>query len=301
MIIIGAGMAGLLAARMLARREPWVYERQTSLPNNHSAVLRFRTDAVSLVTGIPFKRVRVLKAVNDHELPLASAVKYSRKVNSRISVRSIIDTATVERFIAPVDFIQQLAAGAHVTYNSEAEQLGDMRDWTAPVISTMPMPALMDLLDYKGPRPEFRSKAGTVWTATVPDCELYATIYYPGDQPYYRASITGDQLIVECTKTVEPPINWERAIKRDFGLGNIELSPWLIKTQKYAKIDHTTERETSLARTFMHWATVNHNIYSLGRFATWRAGLLLDDLVKDVQKIDRWVGAGDKYAVSRDL
>jgi large conductance mechanosensitive channel len=47
-------------------------------------------------------------------------------------------------------------------------------------------------------------------------------------------------------------------------------------------------------------ATINYGVYSLGRFATWRAGLLMDDLVQDVQKIDRWIGAGN-YAVAQAM
>jgi hypothetical protein len=38
----------------------------------------------------------------------------------------------------------------------------------------------------------------------------------------------------------------------------------------------------------MAWATDNYNIFSLGRFATWRPGLQMDDLVQDVRKIEGW-------------
>lgn len=305
MIIIGAGMAGLLAARMLVRRSPRVLERQHQIPNNHHAVLRFRTEAVSTVTNIPFKRVRVLKEVFGGN-GISAAVQYSRKVTGRAQVRSIIDTDPVDRFIAPPDFIAQLAAGTNIEYGyTVSSEDDDIRLWRRawPVISTMPMPKLMDLLDYSGPRPEFRHKAGVVWTATVPDCDLYATIYFPSDRyPFYRASITGDELMVElATDSLQAhnPIDWEQEICAAFGLG-CELSPWEIKQQPYAKLDQMTERERQYARAFMHWATINYGVYSLGRFATWRAGLLMDDLVQDVQKIDRWIGAGN-YAVAQAM
>ena len=44
--IIGAGMAGLLAANMLRHRDPVILEAQKSLPNNHHALLRFRSSVV---------------------------------------------------------------------------------------------------------------------------------------------------------------------------------------------------------------------------------------------------------------
>ena len=60
MIIIGAGQAGLLAARSLALHNPTIIEQQDELPNNHSALLRFRSSIVGDSVGIPFQKVRVL-------------------------------------------------------------------------------------------------------------------------------------------------------------------------------------------------------------------------------------------------
>jgi hypothetical protein len=50
----------------------------------------------------------------------------------------------------------------------------------------------------------------------------------------------------------------------------------------------------------MFWASHNFNVYSLGRFATWRAGLLLDDLVNDIIQIENWISAGP-YAVQKTM
>ena len=58
MIIYGAGMGGLLTANMLRRYNPTIKEAQPSLPNNHDALLRFRSDKVAIATGIPFKKVK---------------------------------------------------------------------------------------------------------------------------------------------------------------------------------------------------------------------------------------------------
>ena len=63
MIIYGAGMAGLLAANMLRRHKPELREKQEDLPNNHDALLRFRNNSVGVATNIPFKKVKVRKAI----------------------------------------------------------------------------------------------------------------------------------------------------------------------------------------------------------------------------------------------
>ena len=47
MIIWGAGLACLLA-NMFRKWSPVVYEKQDSLPNNHNALLRFRTNQVGI-------------------------------------------------------------------------------------------------------------------------------------------------------------------------------------------------------------------------------------------------------------
>ena len=63
MIIYGAGLAGLLAGNMMRSFNPVVKEAQSSLPNNHGALLRFRSDKVETATAVPFKKVRVKKAI----------------------------------------------------------------------------------------------------------------------------------------------------------------------------------------------------------------------------------------------
>ena len=60
--IIGAGMAGLLAGSMF-RGQAQIYESAPSLPNNHHALLRFRSDGISNHLNIPFQAVDVVKIV----------------------------------------------------------------------------------------------------------------------------------------------------------------------------------------------------------------------------------------------
>lgn len=291
--IIGAGMAGLLAANMLRRRDISIIERQSALPNNHHAVLRFRSDAVSKQLHIPFRKVQVFKGCDEAD-PIKAAIHYAKKVTGRYEARSLIDLSTQTRFIAPLDLVEQMASGFNPAFDCEFSL--DMLRY-GPAISTMPMEALMDLLEYKGERPEFRSLSG--WTVTVPilDCDMFVTKYLtrPTCSPY-RISITGNQLIVEGAGEAPPlaiadTIAHKAMMELGIDAQDIGGIPELHKS-RYAKIAKLSSADRRKAQQFMFWATTEHNIYSLGRFATWRAGLLLDDLVNDVLMIERWITFG---------
>jgi hypothetical protein len=178
-----------------------------------------------------------------------------------------------------------------------------------PLISTMPMPNLMDLLKYPGKRPTFVHHCGYVIKAKLSQSDVFATIYYPHSTKAYRASITGDELTIEIAvpDASEPAFEeWDwydliATILPTFGLKRHHVVDGSVtfKTQAYAKIGRLSDDDRKLAHNFMYWATSEHNIYSLGRFATWRAGLLMDDVVDDVAKIEGWMRSGP-YALRKD-
>lgn len=121
--VIGAGMAGLFAAAVLRDECDLVLERQSDIPNNHSALFRFKSSVVGDALNIPFKKVSVVKAVHSIGNPVADAISYSLKTNGQARLRSII-TAQGEvesRYIAPNDFIQQLRAKvqAPIAFNAD--------------------------------------------------------------------------------------------------------------------------------------------------------------------------------------
>lgn len=311
-IIIGAGMAGLLAGNILRRHNTQIVERQPELPNNHHAVLRFRTTRVSDACHIPFREVRVHKMVIGDYNPIQAAMLYSRKVTGRYELRSIKDLSPADRYIAPVDFIAQAAGSLNIAYGVDAvsyfNPLSDREEFDAiPIISTMPMPALMDLLEYPGERPVFKYEPGWTARATIPDCDVHITAYVPEPVfPLYRASITGNELIMEfvggmgCGSEALP---WaESALDRvvsAFGLEpELSHSGMVLSGSRYAKLGHLSPKDRKLAEDFMHWASMHFNVYSLGRFATWRSGLLLDDVVSDVLRIEHWISSG-KYMLKK--
>ena len=286
--IIGAGMAGLLAANILRRHRVTVFEKQAELPNNHHAVLRFKNPEIGNLLGIPFKKVNMIKTYMPSMNVVADSLTYSKKVTGKyLSNRSIIEgTVQAERYIAPTNLIEQMAQNVLVSYGTDFKPLQNKANITIKVISTIPMPTLMALLEYEH-EIDFESRPGIVFTGRVLNCDAYVSVLFPGGEPYSRATITGDQLMIEFPNTTELPetIDIARAYWA-LGLSDSVVLDADFKKQGYFKISEIDEAER---KAFMRWATVTHGIYSLGRYATWRPKLLLDDLVHDIRKIEGWI------------
>jgi hypothetical protein len=306
MLIVGSGMAGLLAAGMIRDQSVKVIEAARSLPNNHSAVLRFKSTAVADALGIEFKAVKMMKCVESYGNPVANAMAYSRKCTGTSTMRSILSTGSElhTRYIAPPDLIQQMAE--RVPNISFGEKFGvHTLASVMSAISTMPMPALMDILGYE--KPNFQFVHGANLVCSLQNVDAYVSVYVPDpDVPFNRISITGNQMIVEFSK----PNMSENEIEKDLerlrtnfvavenvlwkacrmvGINEVDILNYEWKLQRYSKILPIDERER---RNFIMWASQCYGIYSLGRFATWRPGLLMDDVVHDVQVIRRIIKNG---------
>ncbi len=286
-------MAGLLAAGMLRKDCHKVIEAKDSLPDNHSAVLRFKTSIVGDTLNIPFKKVKAVKAVHPWLNPVADVMAYSKKTNGNYTLRSITSANgdLVERFIAPPNFPSKMAEAVQceIVFGVKVGT-NFLQSLSMPAISTLPMPVLMDLLPWDGPKPQFQSLEGWTVTAELPGCDMYCSLYIPDPLKIpYRVSINGSQLIIETTYRSDPG---NEEILRDailadafeaLGLrGKTGFMNPKIQRQKFIKILPIDE---TVRRKFIIWASDNHNIFSLGRFATWRPGLLLDDVVNDVRVI----------------
>jgi len=295
MIIVGAGMSGLLAGQYFRSQKPRILERQETLPHNHKALLRFRSEAVSNLSGIDFKKVRVDKAVSVNGCLYSKAnIKmqnnYSRKVTGGVGQRSLSNLESVDRFIAPDDFISQLSNGLDVEYGVDAKSaiLTAISEGES-VISTMPISSLAKILDYKD---EFRLKARKVrvMKATIEDidCDVYQTIYFPElDTTLYRMSITGDQVIAEFVDNnnglSSMAHDCDSAMRELFGI--VSELEWDSHVQEFGKLIPHIGNEV---KRFMSWATQTYGIYSLGRWGTHRQ-ILMDDVVNDLHVINRMI------------
>lgn len=305
-VVVGAGMAGLLSAAMLRGDCEAIFEREPQLPSNHSAVLRFRSSVVGDVLNIPFKRVSAIKAVDPWRNPVADALAYSRKTNGTATLRSVLsaDGKASDRFIAPTDLVARMAEKVIPPISvgidfSEALEYA-LRRGGMPVISTIPMPALMEQLAWPRRKDvEFRSVPGVNVRARLRGVEAYCSVYVPDPEVEpARVTITGDELIAEVygQTFVDPELVLQDALNV-LGLDEpdyVTTSDVEVKPQRYAKILPIDENER---RAFIMWATREHGVYSLGRYATWRPGLLLDDVVNDVRVIARLINhPGEAYA-----
>ena len=77
------------------------------------------------------------------------------------------------------------------------------------------------------------------------------------------------------------------ALFDDFGFRVKKLTNILTTKQKYGKIRPIDE---NVRQNFIYTLTEKYNIYSVGRFATWRQ-LLLDDVVKDIQLVEEFINS----------
>jgi hypothetical protein len=297
MIIVGGGLSGCLAGVLTPGAQ--VFESSETIPDNHKAVLRFRERKISDATGIPFKEVTVNKAIwyqgEEHPPTPRLCNKYSRKVAGRILTRSIWDLKPVRRYIAPHDLHHLLADclgnRLHLGKRIDASDVA----WnTVPVVSTIPMHMLASALGMTIDQ-DFRFERIEVSRYKVSNADVHQTIYYPAlSLSVYRATLTGEDLIVESTGDINPPdLN---TVLESLGLvaGDVELVEQA--HQQYGKIAPIDE----LARKqFIFHTTINHNIFSLGRYAIWK-NILLDDVYDDLLKIKSVISDGHYKMLSGD-
>lgn len=295
MIIIGAGMAGCLAGIM--NKDAIILEAGPE-KTNHQALLRFRSNKISEITGIPFKAVKVYKGIwhNDQSVPLTprAIALYSRKVSDTISYRSITNLDTVKRYIAPDNFHELMIDQCRnrISFNNPVDKdiIDNQIKSNGKIISTMPISALSEMLDLPNVETDNHFDYIKVSKFRIPDCDIYMTFYYTDPTVgCYRASITGDILIIESM--------WDIGngdidiVMRSFGLSG--LVPELMVVNHKQPMGKIIPIDEALRREFIFQATVRYGIYSLGRFALWK-NILMDDVVHDIEQINKMINK-DKY------
>lgn len=298
MIILGAGLSGLIAAHLYPLA--MVIEARPKSEKAHRALLRFRTAAVGEAVGIEFRKVTVQKGIfldSRYVQPdIRVANMYSTKVASgRLLNRSIWNIDPVERYVAPDDFIERLTAqiGNRIAWNSPIKNAGDIPGGET-VISTMPMPVLAKVIEQdhllKGEK--FLYSGIKVDRYRVPGADVFQTVYFPSPETsVYRASITKDTLIIE---SIDSPGSLEPVFDA-FSISEKSLIPLESNhKQQYGKIVPIND---SVRRAFIQKVTRSFDIYSVGRFALWK-NILLDDVLHDLSVIKRLISS-DEY--SRNL
>ena len=296
MIILGAGLSGLLAG--VVNPQAMILEARPEPSTTHQAVLRCRSDAISKITALPFERVTVYKSLWDsgrecHPTPRLCH-QYSQKVIGRVSSRSIFNLNPEERWIPPEYFMQALLekCAGRIEYGRKVESIQDLPEnrEREPIISTIPMPVLMKILNANisglvGPD-NFVFHPITVNRFRIDGSDAHATIYYSDpDLPIYRATLSNEMLIVESTKAVT---NFDMVFE-SMGLTQSNEHVMVNHTQKYGKIGQVDDRKR---KAFITGVSLQWGIYSLGRYATWRPSVMLDDVLNDIYVIRRLIEGG---------
>jgi len=298
-------MAGLIAANMLRRHTVRIWEKSPTLPSNHTAVLRFRTTAVSDATGIPFSHQVVHKGFwkDDrvvNEVTIEDMNRYSLIVTGgHLYQRSVFNLNTAERWCAPRDFVEQMARKLDIELDMPFVGRMVPIDEGTHIISTMPMPLMMGMHGYNGP--EFKSLP--VWTIKTTFAGITSsvcqTLYQATYNSWYRATIHGQELTLEFmfdpSELMQPRL-WVDSVMHKFGMLEDVLGAWKFGDVKLNRIHigKILPIDEAARKRFMLWLTEKHGIYSLGRFATWR-NILLDDIVKDVKRIEQMIEKGHTY------
>ena len=292
-IIVGAGLAGLIAAH--AWPQSRVLEAAPQPRAGHRALLRFRSGAVGQLTGIEFRRVQVRKGLwaegEFHPPAIRWANMYAQKVLGRlVGERSIWSLEPVERFIAPDNFYERLieSVGARISWATNAsfalKQL---------MVNTAPLPVVLRALSLPQPA-EFPRAPIRVTRWHVPGADVFQTVYFPERcLNVYRASITCDTLIVESIGPLDELDVAE--VGRAFGIAPDECEELESVEQKYGKIAPIDDEQR---KQLLFRLTHEFNIFSLGRFATWR-NILLDDVVDDITQIKKLMRSGSAYDIRR--
>lgn len=287
MMIIGAGLAGLVAAHAFPKMP--VFEAAPEPKMSHRALLRFRSDAVARLTGVEFKAVNVRKGIwregAFREPTILDANLYSHKcLGSLVGERSIWNLDPVTRYVAPVDFHDQLveSVGYRLNYDSPCEF--KERSPSKPIISTVPMDLVLSALKVNVTQ-KFQRAGIHVRRYTIPDCDVYQTVYFTDpEHDLYRASITGSTLIAEFAGPPEESDFWQSDLRDAFWLRHIPKEDERIQ-QRYGKIAPIDE---AVRKSLVAFLTERYGIFSIGRFATWR-NILLDDVVQDTEVLKRLI------------
>jgi len=255
--------------------------------------LRFKSSIIGDVLNIPFRKVQMVKCTVPWRNPVADALAYSAKNGDILRSNRSVNAGELvvdNRYIAPPDLIERMAKRLSINYG--ISKAGGFS--APPTISTIPMPALMEILEYPD-IPEFPHLHGSVLSASIHACDAFVSIIVPEPNvPFSRISITGNNLMVEindealaATFDISEMLH---LIGNYLGLSAVNFFNVKLVPQPYAKIQEIDDKKR---KAFIYWATTKHQIYSLGRYATWRPRLLLDDLVNDIRLIDSWLVGSD--------
>jgi hypothetical protein len=323
-IIVGAGMAGLIAHQVFSSSNYTVktFEAAPSSPlSNHKAVFRVRDPNIRSILQCDLERVDVDKAVFfcgslQSSFSIESSNLYSLKLYRSIEPRSLQSLGSVKRYLMSnikvpnsIYYGRRLTSITHSRTEDQhsryiAHFTKDIGEKTTEetveydfLISTIPLPNLLRCADVTCDipldcHPIFIIRGTLPWPSTVNQ-----TIYFPDPNfKIYRATIQSRTFIAEGILTCAPVDGVVERCWRDEGgmvLGafGLEINPELLKDtsthiQRFGKILPTGDEEER--KRIIYNLTSSKRILSLGRHAIWKP-IRTDHLLEDVRVVKKIV------------
>jgi len=295
-VIIGAGISGLIAAGAFKGQEVTVVESSNSIPlfKDHHAVMRLRNDKIKQYIECKTTPITVQKAVYHEDKLYDSATiemnnRYSMNTRGVLGERSLGDLGKQERFT--LDDIYP-SASVKFEFGRDVKVIvdGTVCCWEEIIpydicISTIPMPSLLNILEIKSDQ-KFEANNIHVFKTVLPfDSTVHQTIYFTEADMPYRATIEGREITIESVSEIST-FDIVHSLK-PFGLGESDLDPTehKITIQKMGKL---VPIDDIARKRIMTDVTNRDNIYSFGRFATWKS-IRIDQTLDDIEKIKTMV------------
>ena len=303
--VVGAGLTGLIVSNLLVARgyDVTVFELQEELPHNHRAVLRFRSPKLGDALGIEFEKVQALLCLSNYYYPnpLVSAMHYSRATNGIMrtdrSITRLMDgPKLVDRWIAPANLrdilLERIRDRVQFGTPHKIIACKGIVLTTVPMYSTFEHASSLKIKSWQGKEIEFCAAPYTTVTMKCNDMDAYGTVYnvMPNvSSPWTRLSITGSEIILEMSERWGVGcLDRDEVGKRAKTLAKVilflalEIDQIPDKPHVYRSLgDRISPIDERTRKSFIMYLTDQHQVYSIGRFATWRPGMLLDDLIKD--------------------
>ena len=294
MIIIGAGVAGAMARGYFSSLYPKVYEASKTSEKKHKAIMRYKDFSIAYLLGVPFEKVKISKAIYYRgsflEPNPAMLNSYSFKVSQGIFSRSIQSIEPAERFIAREEYVIPFVEYGKVLVKVKPNKCffsdGTEVEYDT-CISTIPLPVMASVAEIELGNTKIKKYPICVaqYPVKIP-CDIFQTIYFPDlDIPIYRASLERQKLTVECLGEDNPDLR-EIDFINAFGLSFSNLGTPEISIQSMGKI---VDMDDTIRRKTMTELTKKYNIYSLGRYATWK-NITTEALLKDLEVISKMIG-----------
>jgi len=299
--IIGAGISGLIAEGAFSKipgSATTIFDpKHDSDPlSEHKAVMRLRDTRIIDYVNCKIDKVKVYKAVYHngklYDKPnLLLNNMYSLKVYDSLSERSLSTLGIVDRYtisnITRQGMSTRMVSVVHDIYDKQIHFDKTSSQQYDICISTIPMFKCLDLVgkspDDYGVKFSWTPIFVTKMKLSI-ESDVHQTVYFTdqSEEVPYRITIEGNSVIAEAAFTFDIDSIYD-CLRSAFGISYSEVDEESImtSTQNMGKLEPISD---DIRRKIMMDLTDEFNVYSFGRFATWRP-LRIDQTLDDIEKI----------------